>query len=487
MNLYAKTAVELIGLLDKKEISSCDIVNSVFDRIEQIDGKVNAYIYLDKENALKRADEIDKKRVNGEPLGLLAGIPVALKANLCYLSRPVNCASKILNGYNSAYTATSVAKLLKEDAVPLGYVNMDEFAMGSSCENSAFGPTRNPWNTDCIPGGSSGGSAAAVSADETILALGSDTGGSIRQPASLCGVVGLKPTYGRVSRFGLVAYASSLDQIGPLTKTVADNALLLKAISGHDSSDSTSIDREVPDYMSYLNKSIKGLKIGIPKEYFVEGMDPEVEESIKKSIQVFEKQGAETVEISLPHTEYAVACYYIIATAEASANLARFDGVRYGARASELENLVDLYEKTKSFGFGQEVKRRILLGTYVLSSGYYDAYYKKAQKVRTLIKTDFDESFKKVDCILTPTSPTPAFKIGEKMGDPLQMYLSDIFTISLNLAGLPGISIPCGFTQSGLPIGMQLVGRPFEEEVILNLANSFEQNTSFHTTKPTLS
>ncbi|MCD6459065.1 Asp-tRNA(Asn)/Glu-tRNA(Gln) amidotransferase subunit GatA [bacterium] len=487
MSLYSKTAVELIGLLNKKEISSRDIVSSVFQRIEQVDTKINAFIYTDKENALKKADEIDKKRVNAEPLGLLGGVPVVLKSNLCCFTWPVSCASKILKGYNCAYTATSVEKLLREDAVPIGYANMDEFAMGSSCENSAFGVTRNPWNTDCIPGGSSGGSAAAVAADETILALGSDTGGSIRQPASLCGVVGLKPTYGRVSRFGLVAYASSLDQIGTLTKTVADNALLLKVISGHDCSDSTSIDRKVPDYPAYLNNSIKGLKIGIPKEYFVDGMDNEVEESVKKSIKTFEGQGAVPVEISLPHTDYAVACYYIIATAEASANLARFDGIRYGARSPQAENLIDLYEKTKSDGFGQEVKRRILLGTYVLSSGYYEAYYKKAQKVRTLIKNDFDTVFKKVDCILTPTSPTPAFKIGEKTNDPLKMYLSDIFTISLNLAGLPGISIPGGFTQSGLPIGMQLAGRPFEEEVILNAAYSFEKNTLFHTTKPTLS
>ena len=363
---------------------------------------------------------------------------------------------------------------------------MDEFAMGSSCETSCYGATRNPWNLDYITGGSSGGSAAAVAADEAVMSLGSDTGGSIRQPASLCGVVGLKPTYGRVSRFGLVAYASSLDQIGPVTKNVADSALLLKAISGHDKSDSTSIKMDVPDYTKGLDISVKGMKLGVAKEFFIDGIDPEVKASMDEAIKKMTDLGAEIVEVSLPHTEYAVACYYIVATAEASSNLARFDGVRYGHRSDSAENLIDMYFRSKSEGFGDEVKRRILLGTYVLSSGYYDAYYKKAQKVRTLIRNDFTKAFEKVDCLITPTAPTPAFKLGEKLNDPLTMYLSDIFTISINLAGLPGISLPCGFSTAGLPIGMQIIGKPFGEEDILRLAYNFEQNTSFHKKKPNL-
>ncbi|MDX9702828.1 MAG: Asp-tRNA(Asn)/Glu-tRNA(Gln) amidotransferase subunit GatA [Candidatus Auribacterota bacterium] len=486
MDIFNQTACQLIKMLQSKEITSRQLVESVIDRIGAVDSKINAFVYVDNTAALEKADEIDARRANGEPLGALAGIPVALKDNLLYCRRPVTCASNILKGYYSSYNATVVEKLIGADAVIIGVANMDEFAMGSSCETSCYGPSRNPWNQDCITGGSSGGSAAAVAADETILALGSDTGGSIRQPSALCGVVGMKPTYGRVSRYGLVAFASSLDQIGPITKSVADNALLLQVISGYDHRDSTSINEDVPDYSASLGESIKGLKIGIPKEYFLYGMDSDIETATKKAIETFQQLGAKPVEISLPYTEYAIATYYIIATAEASANLARFDGVRYGNRAKDADNLIDMYCKTKSQGFGAEVKRRILLGTYVLSSGYYDAYYKKAQKVRTLIRDDFSKAFQKVDCIVAPTSPTSAFKIGEKIDDPLTMYLSDIFTISLNLAGLPGISIPCGFSKDSLPIGLQIIGKPFDESTILRAAYAFEQNTVFHTQKPNL-
>ncbi len=486
MDIFNQTACQLIKMLQSKEITSRQLVESVIDRIGAVDSKINAFVYVDNTAALEKADEIDARRANGEPLGALAGIPVALKDNLLYCRRPVTCASNILKGYYSSYNATVVEKLIGADAVIIGVANMDEFAMGSSCETSCYGPSRNPWNQDCITGGSSGGSAAAVAADETILALGSDTGGSIRQPSALCGVVGMKPTYGRVSRYGLVAFASSLDQIGPITKSVADNALLLQVISGYDHRDSTSINEDVPDYSASLGESIKGLKIGIPKEYFLYGMDSDIETATKKAIETFQQLGAQPVEISLPYTEYAIATYYIIATAEASANLARFDGVRYGNRAKDADNLIDMYCKTKSQGFGAEVKRRILLGTYVLSSGYYDAYYKKAQKVRTLIRDDFSKAFQKVDCIVAPTSPTSAFKIGEKIDDPLTMYLSDIFTISLNLAGLPGISIPCGFSKDSLPIGLQIIGKPFDESTILRAAYAFEQNTVFHTQKPNL-
>lgn len=486
MSLYSKTAHELMELLNKRRISSRELVNSVFDRIEKVDPKINAFVLTDKEESLRLADQIDAKRAKGEEVGLLAGIPVGIKDNLCYRGRATTCGSKILKGYHGSYTATAVSKLVDSGAIPVGNLNMDEFAMGSSCETSAYGSCKNPWNLEYIPGGSSGGSAAAVSADEVIMALGSDTGGSIRQPASLCGVVGMKPTYGRVSRFGLVAYASSLDQIGPITKDVTDNALLLKVISGHDSFDSTAVHTDVPDYVSLLEGSIKGLKIGIPKEYFVDGMDSEVESAVKNAIKKFSELGCEPVEVSLPHTQYAIAAYYIIATAEASSNLARFDGVRYGFRAEESDDLIDMYFRTKSAGFGAEVKRRILLGTYVLSSGYYDAYYKKAQKVRTLIKQDFDMAFDKADCIITPTAPTPAFKLGEKLNDPLTMYLSDIFTISINLAGLPCIAVPCGFTRNNLPVGMQIIGKPFSEDKILKTAYNFERATDFHKAKPNL-
>ncbi|MCP5461791.1 MAG: Asp-tRNA(Asn)/Glu-tRNA(Gln) amidotransferase subunit GatA [bacterium] len=486
MNLFSKTAAELLELLKNRDISAREIVTSVFNRIESVDSKVNAFAQTDKESALKQADAIDKKRSAGEPLGMLAGIPVALKDNLCRTGYRTSCGSKILSSYKAVYNATVVQKLITADAVFIGNANMDEFAMGSSCERSIYGATHNPWNISCAPGGSSGGSAAAVAADETILALGSDTGGSIRQPASFCGIVGLKPTYGLVSRFGLIAYASSLDQIGPLTKDVYDSALLLENISGYDPSDSTSIKQNPFSYTSTLKESIKGLRIGIPQEYFIGGLDSEVASHIQSAIKLLAECGAEIIDISLPHTEYAVATYYIIATAEASSNLARFDGVRYGYRTEESSDLHDMYFKTRSEGFGDEVKRRILLGTYVLSSGYYDAYYKKAQQVRTLICRDFENAFQKVDCIITPTAPSPAFKISEKIDDPLTMYLSDIFTISVNLAGLPGISIPCGFSSSRLPIGMQIIGKPLGEQTILRCAYTFERNTPFRTMKPTL-
>ena len=423
--------------------------------------------------------------------GDLSGIPVVIKDNICSEGDLTECCSKILEGFIAPYDATVVERLKNSGALIMGKANMDEFAFGSSCETSRFYPTRNPWNSDCVPGGSSGGSAACIAADEAILALGSDTGGSIRQPAALCGVVGLKPTYGRVSRYGLIAFASSLDQIGPITKDVRDNALLLKVIAGYDERDSTSVNIPVPDYLKNLEKDIKGMRVAIPKEYFIEGMDPEVRQALSEAKSILTSLGAQFDEVSLPHTEYAVAVYYIIATAEASSNLARFDGVQYGFRTQEKSKtnepaLISMYKETRGKGFGPEAKRRIILGTYVLSSGYYDAYYSRALKVRTLIKEDFDKVFREFDLVLTPTSPTAAFKIGEKMDDPLSMYLSDIYTISVNLAGLPGLSLPCGFTKKGLPIGMQLIARPFGEEDIFRLAFQYEQKTSWHKEKPKL-
>ncbi len=439
-----------------------------------------------KENAWQQADKIDQKIKAGEKLGPLAGIPIAIKDNMNIRGVRSTCSSKILNNFIAPYDATVIDLLKKQDLVFIGKTNMDEFAMGSSTETSYFGKTYNPWNLKTIPGGSSGGSAASVAADEAIMALGSDTGGSIRQPASCCGIVGLKPTYGRVSRFGLVAFASSLDQIGPLTKDIKDAALLMNAIAAYDKSDSTSVKLPAPDYTKSLIKDLTGLKIGIPKEYFVAGMDKEVEQSVREAIKLLEKQGAIIMEISLPHTEYCLAVYYILAPSEASANLARYDGVKYGYRAPEAKDLLEQYEKTRGEGFGPEVKRRIMLGTYALSSGYYDAYYLKAQKVRTLIKNDFDEAFKKVDAIVAPTAPTAAFKIGEKTADPLQMYLSDIFTISVNLAGIPALSMPCGFTKNKMPIGLQIMAKHFAEETIFKVAYAYEQNTAWHKEKPKL-
>ena len=483
------TISELATKLAKREVSAREAMQSCLDQIARVDGKIHAFISHDDPDALAQADTADRAFASGVTHAQkpLLGVPVAVKDVLAVKNQPLNCGSKILGKFISPYDATVVEKLKVAGAIVFGRLNMDEFAMGSSTENSAFGVTHNPWDIARIPGGSSGGSAAAVAADETIAALGSDTGGSIRQPAALCGCVGLKPTYGRVSRYGLVAFASSLDQIGPFAKDVRDAATLLRVIGGHDPRDSTSVPQPVPDYAASLTGDIKGLKLGLPKEYMIGGLDPEVKAAVDAAVRQFEKLGAEIVEISLPHTDYGVSVYYIIATAEASANLARFDGIRYGARVDGADP-TELYRRTRGAGFGAEVKRRIILGTYVLSSGYYDAYYLRAQKVRTLIRNDFLQAFEKVDAIVTPTTPTAAFKIGEKSDDPLQMYLSDIFTISCNLAGICGISIPCGFTgsQPRLPIGLQLLGRPFGEETLFRIAHAYESGTLWHKEKPVI-
>lgn len=481
------TISELAPRLASREVSAREATQACLDQIARVDGKIHAFISRDTADALAQADAADKELSNGgRTAKCLLGIPIAIKDVLAVKNQPLNCGSKILGKFISPYDATAIEKLKAAGAIVFGRLNMDEFAMGSSTENSAFGVTRNPWDTSRIPGGSSGGSAAAVAADECIASLGTDTGGSIRQPAALCGCVGLKPTYGRISRYGLVAFASSLDQIGPFTKDVRDSATLLGVLSGVDSRDSTSVPVPVPDYAAALDENIKGLKLGLPKEYMIGGLDPEVKAAVDAAVKQYEKLGAEIVEISLPHTDYAVATYYIVATAEASANLARFDGIRYGSRVDG-NDPAELYSQTRGAGFGPEVKRRIILGTYVLSSGYHDAYYLRAQKVRTLIRNDFLKAFEQVDAIVTPTSPTAAFKLGEKFEDPLQMYLSDIFTISCNLAGICGMSIPCGFTQSPkLPIGLQLLGKPFGEETMLKLAHAYEQSTVWHKEKPSL-
>ena len=467
MELYQLTIHELHDLLIKKEVTSREATEALYQRIREVEGKIKAYLLLTEEEAYRQADQVDRKIAKGEKIGLLAGVPIGLKDILCTRGIRTTCASKILEGYIPFYDGTAIKKLKEKDTVFLGKLNMDEFAMGSSTENSGFQITHNPWGLQRIPGGSSGGSAAAVAADECIAALGTDTGGSIRQPAACCGVVGLKPTYGRVSRYGLVAFASSLDQIGPITKDVQDCAILMNAISGYDPYDSTSVNVDVPDYRESLKKDIKGIRIGIPDEYFIEGMDPEVEKSLREAIDSFRKWGGEIQKISLPHTKYAVAIYYIIATAEASSNLARYDGVKYGLRSKGYRDLMEMYTQTRAKGFGKEVKRRIILGTYVLSAGYYEAYYRKASQVRTLMRRDFEEAFQKVDVIVTPTAPTPAFKIGEKTENPLQMYLSDIYTIPVNLAGIPAISIPCGFNHENLPIGLQIMGKHFDEGMLL--------------------
>ncbi len=480
MEFYNLTIHELHDMLRKGETTSKAVTEAVINRIKAVDNKVKAYITVTSAEALAHAEKADTAVKSGKPVPPLLGIPVAIKDNMCTDGIKTTCASKILGNFIPPYDATVVAKLNNAGYIMPGKTNMDEFAMGSSTENSGFFVTKNPWDLERIPGGSSGGSAAAVAAGECIAALGSDTGGSIRQPAACCGVVGLKPTYGRVSRYGLVAFASSLDQIGPITKDVTDTAILLNIIAGHDPKDSTSADIAVPDFTKALKKDVKGMKIGIPKEYFIEGMDPEVERSVRDAIKTLEGLGAKVVDVSLPHTGYAVAAYYILATSEASSNLARYDGVKYGFRVEGAKDLLDLYLKSRSRGFGPEVKRRIMLGTYALSAGYYEAYYKKGQQARTLIKRDFDEAFKQVDVIATPTAPTAAFKIGEKSADPLQMYLSDIFTISVNLAGIPGISVPCGFTKNNLPIGLQLLGRHFDEESVLRAAYAYEQATEWH-------
>ena len=484
---HTLTIAQLTDQLANEKLSSREVTQACLNRINDVDDRLNAFINLDSEQALAQADTADIAIAQGRTHAEqpLLGVPIAIKDVIAVQDQPLNCASKILGNFNSPYESTVAGKLRNAGAVVFGRLNMDEFAMGSSTENSAFGPSRNPWDTERIPGGSSGGSAVAVSADECVASLGSDTGGSIRQPAAHCGCVGLKPSYGRVSRYGLVAFASSLDQIGPVTKTVNDAATMLRVIAGHDNRDSTSVPEQVPDYNAVLTRGIKGLKIGLPKEYQVDGLDPEVKAATESAVNKLEALGAEVREISLPHTDYAIATYYIIATAEASANLARFDGVRYGARVDGSDP-EQMNCKTRSAGFGEEVKRRIILGTYVLSSGYYDAYYLRALKVRTLIQKDFQDALGQVDLIASPTSPTPAFKIGEKSGDPLQMYLSDIYTISCNLAGLCGISVPCGFSSGGLPIGLQLLGRPFSESDLLRVAHAYEQATDWHTKRPDL-
>ena len=485
MELYEQTMQGLHRQLKERKVSSVELTRAFLSRIEATDQAVNAFITVAAEQALAAAEAADQRIAAGQ-CETLTGIPLALKDIFLTDGVRTTCASKILGNFVAPYDATSWAKLKAQGAVLLGKLNMDEFAMGSSCENSAFGPTRNPWNKDHIPGGSSGGSAAAIAAQQAVITLGTDTGGSIRQPASHCGCVGLKPTYGRVSRYGVIAYASSLDQVGPMTRDVTDAALLLGAIAGHDPKDSTSVDCPVPDYAAGLQQGVKGLKIGLPKEYFIDGLHPDVQQAMNQAIEVYRKLGAEFVEVSLPHTNYAVATYYLIATAEASSNLARYEGVRFGHRAAETSGLIDLMMQSRAQGFGVEVKRRIMLGTYALSSGYYDAYYLKAQKVRTLIQQDFIRAYEQVDLLLTPVAPTPAFRIGEKTADPLQMYLSDIFTIPVNLAGICGISIPAGMSRSGLPIGLQLLGRPFGEETILRAAYVFEQATDWHTRKAAL-
>ncbi len=474
MELYKLTVHEAHDLLSRKQISSVELTQAVLDRIAQTDGTIKAYITVTPELALEQARRADEKIARGKAISPLTGVPVAIKDIMCTKGVVTTCASKILESFVPPYDATVVGKLRAVDAVMVGKTNLDEFAMGSSTENSAFFVTRNPRDPERVPGGSSGGSAAAVAADSAIAALGSDTGGSVRLPAAFCGVVGLKPTYGRVSRYGLVAFASSLDQIGPLTKDVTDCALVMNAISGYDAMDATSLPDPVPDFTKALVPDIKGLKVGVPKEYFVKGMQPEVETAVRKAIDKLAALGAQVGEVSLPHTQYALAAYYIIAPAEASANLARYDGVKYGFSVRDADDMWDGYFKTRQQGFGPEVKRRIMLGTYALSSGYYDAYYLKAERVRTLIKRDFDEAFEKFDVLVAPTAPTVAFKVGEKIADPLAMYLTDVFTLSVNQAGIPGLVLPCAEVE-GLPVGLQMLARPLGEETLLRFAYTYEQ------------
>jgi len=487
MALHKLSLYDLQKKFAAGEVSAAEIMRAYGLRIGQVEPKVRAYVNQTQEAASAQAEALDTRLKQWRRTKPLMGMPLAIKDNICTEGVPTTCSSRILQDFVPPYDATVVAKLREQEYLLVGKTNLDEFAMGSSTENSAFGPSRNPWDLHCVPGGSSGGSAAAVAADECAAALGSDTGGSIRQPAAFCGVVGLKPTYGRVSRYGLVAFASSLDQIGPITKDVRDAAFLLGAIAGHDPMDSTSADEPVPDYMKALTKKdLKKLRVGVPREFFAEGIDPEVERAVTEAIGELKKLGAEIEDIRLPRTDAAVAVYYVLATAEASSNLARFDGVKFGLRAKDTKDLLEMYMKTRQEGFGPEVKRRIMLGAYALSAGYYDAYYGKAQAVRTLVCRDFHEAFKEVDLIVTPTTPTPAFKLGEKSENPLQMYLSDIFTISVNLAGLPAIALPCGLSKGGLPIGMQLIGRAFEEETILRAANAYEQATQWHLKRPAI-
>jgi aspartyl-tRNA(Asn)/glutamyl-tRNA(Gln) amidotransferase subunit A len=486
MQFHTLTLTQAHRLLAAKEISSAELTQAVLDRITAVDTKVHAYISVTADEAMAAADAADRAIAEGR-IGPLTGIPLGIKDVICTRGMRTTCGSRMLENFMPPYDATVMRHLHDAQAVIVGKLNMDEFAMGSTTEHSAFSITCNPWDTRCIPGGSSGGSAAAVAADMCIAALGSDTGGSIRQPASHCGIVGLKPTYGRVSRYGLVAFASSLDQIGPMTKTVADSALLLQAIAGHDPADSTSVPGGVPDYSAALQGDIQGLRVGIPKTYFeVQGLDPQVADAIGNAIETLKSLGAQTVEIDLPHTEYGVAAYYLIAPSEACSNLARYDGVKYGLRDGEQTDLLQMYRATRSRGFGPEVQRRILLGTYALSAGYYDAYYKKASQIRTLIMDDFKTAFQRCDVIASPAAPTAATVIGAHAGDPLSMYLSDVYTLPANLAGIPGISIPCGLTREGLPVGLQLMAGHFQEEVLIRAAHNFEQATEFHKLRPTL-
>ncbi len=489
--LHFRTATEISAALARGEISSVDVTRAVIERTRAVEDRVQAFTSRDEERALAQARASDERRAAGRALGPLDGVPVSVKDVLASENEPLTCSSRMLANFVSPYDSTVIARLKAAGAVLWGRLNMDEFAMGSSTENSALHPTANPWDLERIPGGSSGGSAAALAAGEAIVTLGSDTGGSIRQPAALCGVAGLKPTYGRVSRYGLVAFASSLDQVGPLGRCVDDLGLVLGVIAGHDERDSTSVRVPVPDFIAEAATVLerhgqRPLRLGLPKEYFGEGLDPEIRAAVEQAIGFYRARGCEVREISLPHTQYAIATYYIIATAEASSNLARYDGIRYGHRSAGASDAIDIYAQSRAEGFGAEVKRRVILGTYVLSSGYYDAYYLRAQKVRTLIRRDFLQAFEQVDALITPTSPIPAFRKGEKSADPLAMYLADIFTISTNLAGLPGLSIPCGFTGSGLPIGLQLLGRPFEESTLLALARTYEQAHDWHLRRPAL-
>lgn len=485
MSLFDHKMRDLHELLQKKEVSVSDLVDESFKRISEVEGKVQAFLTLDEENARNKAKQLDEKLAGGDSTGILFGMPIGIKDNIVTKGVRTTCASKILENFDPIYDATVMQKLHNAETVMIGKLNMDEFAMGGSTETSHYQRTYNPWNLDYVPGGSSGGSAAAVAAGEVPFTLGSDTGGSIRQPAAYCGVVGLKPTYGRVSRFGLVAFASSLDQIGPITRNVEDNAYLLQAISGVDPCDSTSANLPVPNYVEQLTGDVKGLRIAVPKEYLGEGVQASVRNAILEALKVLEKLGATWEEVSLPHSKYGVATYYLLASSEASSNLARFDGIRYGYRAQGAENLIDLYKKTRSEGFGDEVKSRIMLGTFALSSGYYDAYYKKAQQVRTLIKQDFEKVFEEYDVIVGPTAPTPAFKIGAQIDDPLTMYANDLLTIPVNLAGVPGISVPCGF-DNGLPMGLQIIGKHFDEATVYRVAHAFEQATDYHKQKPQL-
>ncbi|HHW38650.1 MAG TPA: Asp-tRNA(Asn)/Glu-tRNA(Gln) amidotransferase subunit GatA [Bacillales bacterium] len=486
MSLFENKISELQGMLHKKEITVTDLVDESYKRIGEVEDKVKAFITLNEEAAREQAAKLDNEIGSKDQFGLLFGMPIGVKDNIVTKGLRTTCASKILANFDPVYDATVTEKLHNAEAIIIGKCNMDEFAMGSSNENSGFYPAKNPWNIDYVPGGSSGGSAAAVAAGEVPFALGSDTGGSIRQPAAFCGIVGLKPTYGLVSRFGLVAYASSLDQIGPITRSVEDNAYILQTIAGHDKMDSTSANVEIPDYLSALTGDVNGLRIAVPTEYIGEGVRADVKEAVMNALKVLEAQGAVWEEVSLPHSKYAVATYYLLASSEASANLSRFDGVRYGVRSDNAKNIIDLFKFSRSEGFGEEVKRRIMLGTFALSAGYYDAYYKKAQKVRTLIKNDFEKVFEKYDVILGPTNPTPAFKIGEKTNDPLTMYVEDLLTIPMNLAGVPGISVPCGFSSEGLPIGLQIIGKHFDESTVYRVAHAYEHATDFTRQRPNL-